>query len=331
MRARDILPLAALFVPLGCTKPVRDTPIPPPSVAGQDAGATTMVYCRAMKSNGDVMAGTKALHEGDAVSRNQWLDLAPNSMIIVKEAGTGREVRVSGPGRARVCVGKDMQTWLISGYFDALTMGAEPASSQRILATPYGAVRFGAARIRATVKTDGTDLEVDAGTVEVVSEHMRPVAGAATPKSDAGGGSPKRDGGAPGKKAPYLPDAVGAGERLKLYGTSDLSATWCNSATSDLQGITLKMTAAALAPGPTAAPPTTAAPLPLAPGSAAAAGPFGSLAEEMTRTENARRISCAWAYAARGGLHGTGVLDGGISPGSRAFKPLPEDPDMPKD
>lgn len=275
-----------------------------------------MVYCRAMKvTGGDVQAGAKTLHEGDPVARDQWLDLAQNATIVVKEAASGREVKLSGPGRARACVGKDMQTWLISGYFDALTIGAEPAGSLRILATPYGAIRFGAARVRATVKTDGLDLEVDAGSVEVVPEATRTVlrdAGASVhdPKGVPDAGSPRTtDGGASAATPLYKPIAITAGERVKLRGTADLGATLCISVTGAWTAVNARMTAAA--------------------GDKSAA--FGNLAEELTKTESARRLTCAWAYAARGGLRGIPVADAAPPVLSKAFQALPEDPDLPKD
>lgn len=306
-RSRALLSLA-LFAIAACSKPVRDTPIPPPSVGNGDGGATEMVYCRAMKVLGDVTGDGKTFHEGDPVPRNQWIDLTQNASIVVKEAASGREVKVSGPGRARLCVGKEMQTWLLAGYFDALTIGSEPAGSQRIVATPFGAARFGTARMRATVKNEELDLEVDAGSVEVMPEPLRTGGlDGGTGRSD--GGAKSKDGGAPAGAVLYVPHTLGSGDRVRLRGAGELAATLCIGATAAVDAITVKMSAAAKGTG---------------------GAPLGNLAEELSRTEGGRKLSCAWAHAARGALVGT-APDGGPPTRSRAYKALPEDMDLPRD
>ena len=150
-------PAARLHPPLEPAHPPA-----PPALPGK-------IPCRAIAVTGDVTftpAGeTKPtpLASGDRVPEASFLRFAEGSRVTVKDPRTTRELTVEGPGRARLCVNDEDEVWLVGGTFQATRGSGESPGSEVLVATPFGAIRYGSAAFRASVTTK-LDISLTAGT-----------------------------------------------------------------------------------------------------------------------------------------------------------------------
>lgn len=109
-------------------------------------------------------AGPRAVHITDVLPDGAWIDLAEGSKVGIKVARSGRELSFVGPGRVRVCVGDDADTWLVRGRLDAGAFGGEPAGAELWVGTPMGSVRYPSTRFALTVDKD-LSITLETGTV----------------------------------------------------------------------------------------------------------------------------------------------------------------------
>ncbi len=109
-------------------------------------------------------AGSRGVHVTDVLPDGAWIDLAEGSKVGIKIARSGRELSFSGPGRVRVCVGDDADTWLVRGRLDAGAFGGEPAGAELWVGTPMGAVRYPSTRFTLAVDKE-LSISLETGTV----------------------------------------------------------------------------------------------------------------------------------------------------------------------
>ncbi len=132
-------------------------------VMAQEGNATIATFdASADAGAGD--AGPRAVHITDVLPDGAWIDLAEGSKVGIKVARSGRELSFVGPGRVRVCVGDDADTWLVRGRLDAGAFGGEPAGAELWVGTPMGAVRYPSTRFTLAVDKD-LSISLETGTV----------------------------------------------------------------------------------------------------------------------------------------------------------------------
>jgi hypothetical protein len=120
---------------------------------------------------------------GAALDHPVWLDLEKAATLAVEHAGTSREVYVAGPGRVLPCEHGEERFIVASGHVtSAAGAGARPGS-EVLLATPFGVVRYGDAKLDLRVDSKGLTLAVEVGEAWLDSG----VPGATAEKVAAGG------------------------------------------------------------------------------------------------------------------------------------------------
>ena len=150
------------------SSPAQEAPVPgsPPSASapGELSPADFLASaktCRAIALRGRVTtAAGQALEVGAVLDGVGWLDLAKGSDLTVKHATTARELRFTGPGRIAPCDRGEERFLIASGRVQTETWAGARPGAEVILGTPYGAIRYGDARL---------DVRVDARGLGVVS------------------------------------------------------------------------------------------------------------------------------------------------------------------
>ena len=119
-----------------------------------------------------VDAGERSLTTGDPLPESSIVSLARDARLTVKNARTGRETTLEGPALGRLCVDSENEAWLAAGVLRAAPGAGESLGSEVFVATPYAAIRYTAASLRASIG-DALELEVNGGGALV-----RPASGA---------------------------------------------------------------------------------------------------------------------------------------------------------
>lgn len=127
-------------------------------------GKATLEDADASVDAGAGDAGARAVHVTDVLPDGAWLDLAEGAKVGIKVARSGRELSFVGPGRVRVCVGDDADTWLVRGRLDAGAFGGEAAGAELWVGTPMGSVRYPSTRFTLTVDKQ-LSVTLETGTV----------------------------------------------------------------------------------------------------------------------------------------------------------------------
>lgn len=136
------------------------------------------LLCRAITVEGDVhvepAAGkaptnaglTPVLVQGLVPADEGWLGLTKGARLVVKDPRTTRETAfraVSGPARARACVGFAEESWLASGRFESSVGAGEAPGAEEWVVTPLGVVRYVAAKLVVDVLPRDTEVRLDSG------------------------------------------------------------------------------------------------------------------------------------------------------------------------
>jgi hypothetical protein len=120
--------------------------------------------CRAIQVKGTVTdeAG-KVISTSAAVDGTGWLDMGDKVTLAVEHILTTREVVFIGPGRVLPCVAGEERFYLVrGGARTSIGSGSRPGA-EVLVATPYGAVRYGDARLEIKVGSGTVDVRSDAG------------------------------------------------------------------------------------------------------------------------------------------------------------------------
>lgn len=117
-----------------------------------------------MRVTGDVktQSGTRveALQPAD-----DWLTLAPNAELLIRDARSAREYLLTGPGQARPCWSGQEQLLLESGSLKSVSgTGARPGGELWI-GTPFGTARYADANFDLNVSAKEWRLTVKSGAV----------------------------------------------------------------------------------------------------------------------------------------------------------------------
>ncbi len=144
------------------------------SSAGHALGQAQRLVCRAMSVKGPVnVAGGKALKARAMIDGSRWLDLGKDAVVSVRHTLSAREFELHGPGRAVVCPSGEEQILLANGTVVTTNgPGARPGA-EALIATPFGTVVYGDARLVATLSDKKLEVKVQTGTAWV-----RPAPGA---------------------------------------------------------------------------------------------------------------------------------------------------------
>jgi hypothetical protein len=133
--------------------------------------APPKLACRAIAADGDVRvevpgadAGTGApvLLQG-LVPTNAWVELAKGARLVAKDPRTTRETTFRGPGRGRACVDYGEESWLTAGIFESSLGAGEGPGLEEWVVTPYGVVRYGAAKLVVEIKGQQAFVKVESG------------------------------------------------------------------------------------------------------------------------------------------------------------------------
>lgn len=137
-------------------------------------GKAQRLFCRAISVKGPVaVSGGKALENHARIDGSRWLDLGKKAVVDVRHSLSAREFQLHGPGHAVVCPGGAEQILLAEG--EVVTTngpGARPGA-EAMIATPFGTVTYGDARLTATLSGKKLVVSVHSGVAWV-----RPAPGA---------------------------------------------------------------------------------------------------------------------------------------------------------
>jgi hypothetical protein len=133
---------------------------PPPKLACRIV--TLDGEARAEKGGGPGDAGTPMLLQGLAPV-DTWIDVAKGSRLVARDPHTARETTFRGPARARACVGFAEESWIASGHFESSVGAGEQPGSEEWVVTPFGAVRYTAAKLSVDVGAHDADVSLEAG------------------------------------------------------------------------------------------------------------------------------------------------------------------------
>jgi hypothetical protein len=156
------------------------------------------VACRAIAVDGDVHldtgadAGLTPLLLDGLVPTEGWLALAPGAHFVAKDPRTTRETTFRGAGRARACVALAEESWIAAGGFDSSVGAGETPGAEEWVVTPFGVVRYSAAKVSIDVHARDARVTVTGGgafawpAADVTAKALN----AGAPGSVAGGGAP---------------------------------------------------------------------------------------------------------------------------------------------
>ena len=163
------------------------------------------------------VTGDAGVASGSPIPETEWLTLAAGAEFTAKHPKTARETTFDGPGRARVCIGGDEESWLTGGSFRATAGVGEAPMQEQWVATPLGVLRYAQADLKLTVSDAALELEVRKGLafVHPGAQGLTELA-ARSPEEGAWFGDARGDARGP----PRRRDARGQGRRRRLRGRS---------------------------------------------------------------------------------------------------------------
>ncbi len=152
----------------GCSKHKKSSAKPAASASAHPAdhslGKAQRLFCRALTVKGSVsVAGGKPLKSGSPIDGSRWLELGKDAVVDVRHSLSAREFQLHGPGRAVVCPGGAERILLASG--EVVTTngpGARPGA-EAMIATPFGTVTYGDARLVARLTDKQLEVTVRSG------------------------------------------------------------------------------------------------------------------------------------------------------------------------
>jgi hypothetical protein len=193
LRARFILTLASVLTACRAAPPGHTAAVdaaapaaPSASTAAQtdplaerrnQAAENMRMDCRAVGAKGDI----RILSENDTdegkplvtdaeIPSDAWLSLSPGARIVAKDPRTTRETIFTGPARVRACAGHREDSWVASGVFESTPGAGETPGAEEWVVTPFAVVRFAAAKLRVTVRSEGATILLAGGAAFVRAE-----------------------------------------------------------------------------------------------------------------------------------------------------------------
>jgi hypothetical protein len=123
--------------------------------------AAMRIPCRAIAVDGHARPDPDA---GPLASQSEvpdgWIAIAADSRMVAKDPRTTRETTFIGPARVRACVDHREESWVGSGRFESSVGAGETPGAEEWVVTPFGVVRYMAAKLAVEV---GTDASVQVG------------------------------------------------------------------------------------------------------------------------------------------------------------------------
>ncbi len=191
MRTARVAGFVALVGSIGGCGACEPNKTPPPAPSASASAATPppgvppsahpprpqpKLACRAITVEGDVHvepatgpatdAGlTPVLLQGLAPTE-AWVGLAKGARLVVKDPRTTRETSfrgVSGPARARACVGFAEESWIVAGRFESSVGAGEAPGAEEWVVTPFGVLRYGAAKVTVDVQPRDAEVRLESG------------------------------------------------------------------------------------------------------------------------------------------------------------------------
>jgi hypothetical protein len=104
----------------------------------------------------------------DRIPGDVWIGLGgppAKGRLVVRDPRTARETTVAGPGRARMCVDAQEESWLVGdgASFESSPGAGEMPGAEEWVVTELGVVRYTAARLGIQVRSAGISLSVTEG------------------------------------------------------------------------------------------------------------------------------------------------------------------------
>jgi len=187
----SVVAVVASAAGCGACEPNKTPPPPAPSARASVAPVPTpavppsahlprpqaKLACRAITVEGDVHIETSSGPAGpDAglvpvllqglAPTEAWVGLAKGARLVVKDPRTTRETSfrgLAGPGRARVCVGFAEESWIAAGRFESSVGAGEAPGAEEWVVTPFGVVRYGAAKVTVDVLPREAEVMLESG------------------------------------------------------------------------------------------------------------------------------------------------------------------------
>jgi hypothetical protein len=105
----------------------------------------------------------RALVTSAPLDRDDWLDLDAGARLAIEHTETSRELTFLGKGRVLPCASGEERFYVVrGGVRTAAAAGARPGA-EVLVATPFGVVRYGDARLDITVDAHGIAVRADQG------------------------------------------------------------------------------------------------------------------------------------------------------------------------
>lgn len=140
--------------------------------------------------------GGAALVTGAVLDRPAWLELAKGAELAVKHADTSRELVFRGPGRVLPCDRGEERYLLVRGEAGTTTWAGARPGAEVLVATPFGVVLYGDAKLAIRVDAQGLSVKAEVGDAWIDGP------GAKVPEEKvSAGGLATRKGPAPNVKA----------------------------------------------------------------------------------------------------------------------------------
>jgi hypothetical protein len=119
--------------------------------------------CRAIAVKGHVTVGGAVLTTGAPLDRSAWLELDPGASVAVKHSETSRELIFTGKGRVLPCERGEERFLLVEGKAETATWAGARPGAEVLVATPFGAVRYGDAKLVIGVDAHGLSVASETG------------------------------------------------------------------------------------------------------------------------------------------------------------------------
>jgi hypothetical protein len=168
--------------------------LPPPQASTRHERVQPKVPCRAITVEGDVHveqatpdAGLVPVLIQGLAPAEAWVDLGKGARLVTKDPRTTRETSfrgVTAPGRARACVGFTEESWVQTGFFESSVGAGEAPGAEEWVVTPFGVVRYAAAKVSVDVGGRDAQVKLETGTAFVWS----PTLGGKSPGDGGGNG-----------------------------------------------------------------------------------------------------------------------------------------------
>ncbi len=131
--------------------------------------AALRIPCRAIAVDGPVRtdlgdAGAALALQAE-IPEELWLSLARDARLVAKDPRTTRETAFVGPGRVRSCVAHREESWLAAGRFESAIGAGETPGAEEWVVTPFGVIRYMAAKVAVDVRVKEAVIGVGTGPV----------------------------------------------------------------------------------------------------------------------------------------------------------------------